>query len=681
MKADRRTVLAGLALQPFLAGAGETQTIKPRAVRKIEPVFIPVAPDLNLAARLWIPEGAPGERFPVVFEYIPYRTHDSYRPLDDHWGAKLAAGGVAFARVDIRGSGESDGLLRDEYLASEQEDGVRVIAWLARQPWCNGSVGMRGLSWGGFSTLQVAALAPPELKAIMPMCATDMRFWNDAHYVGGAPGLTNLKWAAGFEMVMSGPPDPAVVGKRWRTMWRKRAEATPSIAARWLEHRSNDAYWRHGSVGVDYGAIKCPVYLVDGWADSYAESAERLLRGIKTPKKALFGPWGHIYPDLAFPGPGLDWAFEELRWWRHWLAGEDTGVMEGPVFRFYMPYAKPADTRMKTLPGRWASEASWPSPNIKPRTLYLANGRLEDLPPADMEVTYVADQVVGLAKPEWIPYAVSELPRDQTPDDTKSLVFDLEALAAPLEILGIPVLSLQVSSNRPSAKLAARLCEVHPDGTSTLVTSGLLDLRFRSGPEAAPKALTPGETYDIDLPLTVMAHRFSPGSVIRLSISESLWPLVWPSPEVVTLSLKLGRANLVLPVRPIPEAEAAFAIPVTDPQFSRGDPVLVIKETDGKVEVHGAWPAQASSVAGVGTILSGSGPNMELSMQAGAPETCRWVVTQNSRFVRGGWDCEMRVKIEMTADETHYLVNETFTALENGSVWLSRHRRDRISRT
>ena len=320
----------------------------------------------------------------------------------------------------------------------------------------------------------------------MPMCATDMRFWNDAHYVGGAPGLTNLKWAAGFEMVMSSPPDPAIVGPRWETMWRDRLDATPSIAARWLLHQKNDAYWRHGSVGLDYAAIKCPVYLVDGWADSYAESAERLLRGIKTPKKALFGPWGHIYPDFARPGPGLDWAYEEVRWWRHWLAGEDNGVMDGPVFRFYMPYSTPAETAMTDIPGRWASEAAWPSPRIEPRKLYLAPGRLQTAPPPETTVSYVGDTIVGLAKPEWIPYAVAELPRDQRADDAKSLLFDLGPLPENLETLGIPTLHLRVACDRPVAKIAARLCEVGADGASWLVTAGLLNLAFREGRRPSP---------------------------------------------------------------------------------------------------------------------------------------------------------------------------------------------------
>lgn len=689
MTPRRRSVLAGLLAQPFLGALpavslaqAETAAAPSHGVRTVEPAWIPLSGGLKLAARLWIPEGADGAPVPVVFEYIPYRTRDSYRPIDDHWGPQLAARGVAFARVDIRGSGDSEGVLNDEYLASEQEDGVEIIAWLARQPWCNGRVGMRGLSWGGFSTLQVAALAPPALKAIMPMCATDMRFANDAHYVGGSPGLTNLKWAAGFEMVMSGPPDPEIVGPRWEAMWRERLEQTPSIAARWLQHQSNDAYWRHGSVGLDYGAIKCPVYIVDGWADSYAESAERLLRGITTPKKALFGPWGHIYPDFGRPGPSLDWAFEELRWWRHWLAGEDNGVMAGPEFRFYMPYLTPAETKMGEIPGRWAGEAAWPSPNVTARRLYLAPGRLAEAPPAASTLTYVGDKAVGLAKPEWIPYAIAELPPDQAGDDSRSLVFDLPALTEDLEIVGVPSLRLTVTSDRPVAKLAARLCEVDAEGRSWLVTWGLLNLAFRDGLAKAPSPLTPGQAYEVEIPLAVIAHRFKAGNRLRLAISESLWPLVWPSPQIVTLKLDLGQAHLSLPVRPQPAAEPDMPIPITHAAFSRGEPVLTIDppDPDGRIRIHGGWADHAGTVAGVGTELSGGGPDMELAWRPADPASCQWTVRQTSRFRRGDWDCEMRVVIDMTADERSYVVKERLTALKNGVQMFEKVRSDTIPR-
>ncbi len=687
MAHSRRTVLAGLAAQPLLAALpifGATARSMPvtHTVRTIEPVWIPVGDGLKLAARLWLPDNADQSPVPVVFEYIPYRTHDSYRPFDDHWGQQLAARGIAFARVDIRGSGNSEGVLADEYLASEQADGLAIIAWLARQSWCNGKVGMRGISWGGFSTLQVAALAPPALKAIMPMCATDMRFANDAHYVGGAPGLTNLKWAAGFEMVMSGPPDPAIVGPQWEAQWRERLEQTPSIAARWLSHASNDAYWRHGSVGLDYAAIKCPVYIVDGWADSYAESAERLLRGITAPKKALFGPWGHIYPDFGRPGPGLDWAFEEARWWRHWLADEDNGVMEGPQFRFYMPYATPSETRMEDLPGRWAGEAVWPSPDIQPRTLYLAPGELRLTRPAPSGLTYVADTAVGLGKPEWIPYAVAELPAEQSPDDAHSLVFDLPPLAEDLEMVGVAILHITVTSDRPVAKLAARLCEVDAHGHSWLVTCGLLNLAFRDGLDNAPKPLVPGEPYDVDIPLAVMAHRFKAGSRLRLALSESLWPLVWPSPQIVTLKLALGDAHLTLPVRPRPAAEPTMPIPTTHLGFSRGEPTLEITPTDaaGWVRVRGAWPAYSSTVADIGTELSGFGPNMDLAWRPADPASCVWSVRNMNRYRRGDWDCETQVSIEITAGTTTYTVKEHLKALKNGQPFFEKERTDRVPR-
>ena len=681
MNTDRRSVLAGLAMQPLLgAGAAVADEAAAGGVRMLEPVWIEISGGLRLSARLWLP--AEARPAPVVLEYIPYRTRDRYRAVDDHWGPQLAARGIAFVRVDIRGSGNSDGLLLDEYLASEQQDAAEVIAWLARQPWCNGKVGMRGISWGGFAALQVAALRPPALKAIMPLCATDMRFAEDAHYIGGAPGLTNLKWAAGFEAVMAGPPDPAVVGAAWEEAWLKRLKSTPSIAARWLSHDSNDEYWRHGSVGLDYAAIQCPVYLVDGWANSYVSSALRLLAGVRAPKKAIIGPWGHIYPDLAAPGPGLDWAFEEVRWWRHWLMGEDNGVMDGPLVRFYMPYATPAQTQMAEIPGRWASEAAWPSPAIQPRRLYLAPGALSEQAPAASRLIYVGDKPVGLGDPEWIPYAKAELAKDQAEDDARSLVFDLPPLKDDLEILGVPTLSLRLSSNRPIARLAARLCEVDADGRSWLVTYGLLDLAFRAGLAEPPAPLTPGAPFDVEVRLNAIAHRFKAGSTLRLAISESLWPLVWPSPEIVTLELQLGEANLTLPVRPAPATEAAFPIPLTHVGFSRGNPELTIEGPDarGHVHVDGAWPDKPSKAGGVGTILSGGGPDMTLDYDPADPSSCIWRVSQSSRFQRGDWDAETRVSIEMSADAGAYTIKDTLIGLKDGRVVSERRSTDAIPR-
>lgn len=657
-------------------------TDEPRLFRLVEPAWIPVADGVRLSARLWIPEAAEAAPVPVVLEYIPYRTRDRYRALDDHYGRRLAEGGIAFARVDIRGSGDSGGLLADEYLESEQQDALAVIAWLAAQPWCSGAVGMRGLSWGGFAALQVAALRPPALKAILPICASDRRFANDAHFIGGAPGLTSLKWAAGFELVMAAPPDPEIRGPDWEAIWRRRLEAVPSIAARWLSHPFEDDYWRHGSVGLDPAAIQCPVYLVGGWADPYAESLLRLLESLPRPKKALIGPWGHIYPDLADIGPGLDWAAEELRWWRQWLVGEDTGVMQGPQLRFYMPYATPSEVESE-LPGRWAGEAMWPSPSVEAQVLHLAPGALQSAAPSASRLTCPNERVVGLAKPERIPYAAAERPGNQAADDEASLRFDLASLSEDLEIVGVPRLTVTVVSDRPAAQLAVRLCEVTPDGRSWLVGWGLLDLAFRDGLGQPPRPLEPGEPATVELALSAVAHRFKAGSTLRLTLSPGLWPMAWPSPEPVRLAVHLGEAHLVLPVRPIPPGEPDMPIATTPGGFSRGGPSLHVQpeDSEGWVRVEGAWPATSGVVAATGAELTGSGPDMALAWRPREPLSCSWTVRQTSGYRRGDWDCELRVEIGMTADAATFHIRERMTALKDGAVIFDRERQDAIPRT
>ncbi|MGV1681695.1 CocE/NonD family hydrolase [Sphingopyxis sp. NJF-3] len=677
---DRRGFLSALALSfsPGLAGTALAQPVR-YPVRTVEPAWIRVSDGNKLAGRLWLPDGPASARFPVVLEYIPYRTFDRYRPLDDYWGAELAARGIAFARVDIRGSGNSEGVLLDEYLEREQLDGVDIIAWLAAQDWCNGAVGMRGISWGGFSALQVAAHRPPALKAIMPMCATDMRFRNDAHYVGGTPGLTNLKWAAGLELVMASPPDPAIVGPRWESMWRERLEATPSIAAKWLRHDSNDSYWRHGSAGLEPEAIACPTYLVDGWADSYAESAERLMRNLRVPRKAIFGPWGHIYPQFGSPGPAIDWIEEEERWWKHWLAGEKTGVMDGPAFRFYLGYQTASQTNMDDIDGHWEAEARWPSPTIETRVLHLSRGRLSDKPSRGRAV-YKPERIVGLTAPEWIPYADAELPRDQSPDDERSLCFDVP-LSADLDVVGLSKLRLRVASDKPVSAVAARLCEVDAEGRSWLISKGLLNLCFRDGFTADPSRIEPGRFYDVSIELAPIAHRLKKGNILRLAISDALWPLVWPLPAKPRLTIDLGASNLSLPIRPRSQKEVPLPILQKGISLPRSNPTLEISETpDGRALVEGAWPSSTSTIEASGTTLSGSGPDMRLEYDPSDRTSCCWQVEQTSRYSRTGWDCEIRVSIEITSTRESFAISERLVALKDGTIFFGRENHDLVAR-
>jgi hypothetical protein len=625
---------------------------------EIENAWIAMADGVRLAVSLWRPDGEASA--PVVLEAIPYRKRDSTRGYARFWGRKLAERGIAYARLDARGSGDSEGLLADEYLPQEQADCATAIAWLAAQPWCNGSVGMRGVSWGGFITLQTAALAPPALKAIMAFCASDRRYTDDAHYIGGSFALTGLKWATSFKCVMAGPPDPAVFGEGWEAEWRARLEATPAIAARWLAHQREDDYWRQGSVGFEPARIRCPAYLVGGWIDPYNEMIPRLMTALQVPAKALIGPWRHGYPQPAAPGPGLDWIEEETRWWKHWLAGEATGVIDGPRVWAFLPEASPAEVAPGLLPGRWVAEPAWP-PATAARTLRLSPGRLGD-GPGYGSVSLRSDVVVGLATPEWVPFSPPQDAQEQSDDDARSVTFDSEPLAAPLDLLGVPVLRLRLTTDRLVARLAARLCEVTEDGRSWLVSYGALNLTHRDS-HAAPTPLTPGEPVDIELPLYLTGRRVRPGSRLRLALSESLWPLLWPSPEPVTLTLDLAAASLTLPVRDAAASEPPFPIPVAPPTpGGRGDVEIVREYGSHSVRFSETSPASSATLADIGTTVSRSGPDVEATQDPRDPTSCRWRVRQSVRYARGDWDCALEAEVELTADARSFHICETLVA-------------------
>nr|WP_295667452.1 CocE/NonD family hydrolase [Sphingomonas sp.] len=647
-------------------------------VERIELVEIPMLDGIMLRGRLWLPADPAARPAPVVLEYIPYRTRDAYSAADDHWGDVLASHGIAFARIDIRGTGDSDGLLHDEYLASEQDDAVEIIAWLAAQSWCNGAVGMRGISWGGFSTLQTAMRNPPALKAIMPMACSDRRYTDDAHYVGGCLGMTNFKWGANFKAVMAAPPDPAMVGAKWQAMWRERLEASPPIIARWTQHRSEDAYWRHGSLRFDYGAIQCPTYIVGGWADAYVHSVPRMLEGLSCPRKALVGPWGHTYAWLGGPGPALDWAYEEIRWWSHWLRGAKTGIMDGPALRFYRPDTVPAQSAPGATPGSWGAEHAWPSPYIAKRTYYLTDDGLSPGPGKSTPRTHRSHNVVGLNTPEWVPFGQQEMPGDQRADDALSIVYDSAPLAVDVELLGVPNIRLRLAADRPAAQVAVRLCKVLPDGTSWRIGYGLLDLTHRNG-HAAPEPVVPGKAFNIALDLGFLAQRLQAGERLRVAISEGLWPLVWPSPDSPTLTLYPDASAITLPIRAAPLVEPAMPIATVDIAADAGA-VKVTMDIDGDaIRVSGVWPDTRRTSAN-GTILSGFGPNTDASIVRDKPNTCRWTGEKVSRYRRGDWDCSLRVTFAVVESQSSWVVDERIEAFQNGKRVFDRPHRTVIAR-
>ena len=407
----------------------------PRTVRVIEHAWIPLRDGCRLAARIWLPDDAEQQPVPAVLEYIPYRKNDGTILSDVLRHPYFAGHGYASLRVDLRGTGDSDGLIMDEYLLQEHEDALDVLAWLEAQPWCTGAVGMMGYSWGGFNALQVAALAPRQLKAIIPVHFADDRYAGDCHYIGGSVlAYDMLSWATTAFAYNSRPPDPGVLGEVWRERWRERLESCEPYVHHWVGHQTYDDYWKHGSVCEDYAAITCAVLAVGGWADPYHDTVLHLLEHLQAPCRGLIGPWAHQYPDEASPGPRIGFNQECLRWWDQWLKGIDTGVMQEAPLRAYLLDSEPPATFYEARRGRWVAEAAWPPANAgEAPPLWLGPGSLGAEPAAEGEqLSLRAVEASGLAAGTWCPHAgKAALPGDQRRDDGLALSFDSAALGSP----------------------------------------------------------------------------------------------------------------------------------------------------------------------------------------------------------------------------------------------------------
>ncbi|MGZ4431108.1 MAG: CocE/NonD family hydrolase, partial [Gaiellales bacterium] len=374
----------------------------PRSVRLIENTWIPLSDGTRLAAKIWLPEDAEADPVPGVFEFIPYRKRDGTAQRDELLYPYLAGHGYAGVRVDLRGHGDSDGVPEDEYTPREQTDAVEAIDWIARQPWCTGAVGMTGISWGGFNSLQVAAHRPPALKAILTLCSTDDRYADDVHYKGGCVlALDMLHWATYMLMANAEPPDPAIVGERWRDMWMQRVDGGEPLAATWLAHQRRDAYWKQGSVCEDYAAIECAVYAVGGWQDGYTNAIPRLLQGLTCPRKGLIGPWGHTWPEVGSPGPAVGFLQESLRWWDHWLKGADTGIMDEPMLRAWVEDSARPRVTYRERPGRWVTDTAWPPTQARARSLGLNDGTLDESAAPEVARRLLGRQTCGLEAGAW----------------------------------------------------------------------------------------------------------------------------------------------------------------------------------------------------------------------------------------------------------------------------------------
>ncbi len=644
-----------------------------RDIREIENLWIPLADGTRLAARIWLPVDAEADPVPAILEYLPYRKRDGTSGRDARRHPWTAQRGYACVRVDIRGSGESEGLPIDEYVKQEQDDAIEVIAWLAAQPWCSGAVGMIGISWGGFNGLQVAARRPPALRAVISLCSTDDRYADDIHYMGGCLLRENLTWGSTMFSHSTRPPDPALVGERWRDMWMERLENHIFYPAVWARHQRRDAFYKHGSVCEDYSAIECPVYAVGGWSDGYSNAIPRLLAGLKGPRKGLIGPWAHNYPQAGMPGPAIGFLQESLRWWDKWLKDIETGIMDEPMLRAWIIDTIRPQPFYPDLPGRWVAEPAWPSPNLQPVIRYLTASGIASTSGGETPLLVCSPENTGMASGNWCAHGgAGDDPGDQREDDAKSLVFDSAPLDAAIEILGAPVIELELTATAPNAKIIARLCDVHPDGASVRVSYGVLNLTHRDSHEF-PAVLVPGQRYRIRVQLNDTGYRFAPGHRIRIALSTTYWPIVWPSPERFGLTVFAGPAMLSLPERaPRPgDGElAAFEAPEMSPPEARStirpgshERSVTRDNMTGETRFLMADDDGLTRIDAIGLEIASSKWH-ECRVHDEDPLSAHYETRWTKEMGRGDWRISTRTRVVMTATATEFRLDGELDAWE-----------------
>ncbi|MFI5183162.1 MAG: CocE/NonD family hydrolase [Vicinamibacteria bacterium] len=626
---------------------------------------------VHLAATYFKPRPrTKGERFPVLFEFLPYRKDDSSYIRDYPLYSYFAKRGFACVKVDIRGTGASEGTVPDrEYSEQELDDAVEIIGLLAAEPWSNGSAGMWGISWGGFNAIQVAMRHPPALKAILAAHASDNLYYDGIDYIDGAFHVDSYHLEVHHENGLPKPPDY----KLDEAYFKERFESYPWFFT-YAKHPLDGPFWRKSALRYDFRKLKVPVYLIGGLLDGYRDSVLRILENATVPVKAEIGPWHHDWPDEGEPGPNYDWGVEATKWWDHWLRGKVNGVGEGKSLALFVRDGHPPDDRRKTTPGEWRLE-EWPIQRTSWRRFFPTEQH-DLVPQAEKEsaLKLAYGPGYGIAAGLWW----GEPTGDMRSDDAGSLVFDSPELTEPMEIVGFPRVHLRVSADAPVAHWIARVEDVQPNGTVSLVAAALLNAARHPDP-LRPEPLVPGQAVDVAFDLHFTTWNFKPGHRIRLAVTNSQFPMIWPTPYAMTTTLHLGEASWVeLPAIPFEKRRAPSFVP-PEPRDSRPDAKYVDCEEwpEGVRDlrrdmVHGKtsyeWKGECSWEIGERHYRSSERNFYETSDSR--PADSRFRGDESHRIVteHPGRSLELRTVLEVRSDEKSFYVTFTRRLLENETL-------------
>ena len=423
-------------------------------------------------------------------------------------------------------------------------------------------------------------------------------------------------------------------------------------------------YWKHGSVCESWNAIECPVLCVGGWNDAYSNAIPRLMKGLRTPRKAIIGPWAHKYPHFAVPEPRIGFLQEMLRWWGQWLNNESTGITSEPDWRVYVMDAIPPGGDHARLEGRWIGDNSWGLGNTEMKKWYLTADGIAGKSADEKKLSICSKQTTGADGGEYcIIWLGPEFPGDQAKDDEQSITFDSPELKQDMDIVGQPMVELDFEVDKPVAHIAVRLNDVWPDGRVSRITYHLQNLCMRESRDK-PTELVPGKRYSMKIKLDDIAWRVPAGHKLRVAISTSYFPMMWPAPEPVTLTVYSGNSSIQMPVRKKVENEKTVewkteeaAEPVKLKQVAKAWHKREAK-TDPKT---GEWTMEIVDdfgrqvISDIGLEVYGAGRE-KYRIMPDDPLSARMETHWTEERKRGKWHIRTETYGKLEATRTHWIV-------------------------
>jgi hypothetical protein len=522
--------------------------------------FIRMDDGIELGATITYPSedgSAPASgRFPVVLNVTPYGRDGgcSCESASDY-----ATRGFVLAVVDARGTGGSQGNLNENYFSPrEARDGYDLVEFLGTQPWSNGKVGMSGGSYLGITQYLTAEQDPPHLAAIVPDEAL-ADVYNDAAYPGG---ILSLSFDAQYLAVQGAPglltpnSEPSMIPG---TLTAKFEQATGrSVAFDYLENPYDDGFYQERSPITRVSKIHVPVFVLDGWRDAFEAGNIRMYHALEHRKGAEtllnVGPCTHKgcgFPfDPTEEPPGVDnLEAQELQFFQRHLMGME--VPDLPRVRLYVQQT-----------GQYLNTTAWPPKESASRRYFVAPQGIATKRPTEASASYLTNPAAGLSMSfdqQGTVAASPYIPLDQRIEEEQGLTWRTPTLSAALTLAGPIVLHLVAASTAPDTDWFAKISDVAPDGTQSIVSEGQLRASLRalarkSTPRepletlASPQAITPGTFYDYEIALAPTAYRLAAGHQLQLRLTSYNMPNALPG--TIDLDSQAPAASSFTPLAP-----------------------------------------------------------------------------------------------------------------------------------